>query len=60
MTQGMVEITSLGEIVAIVRPFNAPFRRVVEKAGFEHRRRVTLSDQCEYDYFILSKAKERR
>ncbi|KZE75336.1 GNAT family N-acetyltransferase [Paenibacillus elgii] len=54
------ECTSLGEIVAIVKPFNAPSRRVVEKAGFEHRRRVTLSDQCEYDYFILSKAKERR
>lgn len=47
--------SSLEEIVAIVKPFNIASRRVLEKAGFGLTRRVTLSDQAEYDYFVLER-----
>ncbi|MNH87933.1 hypothetical protein D3C73_404280 [compost metagenome] len=58
--KGMVDYvfgrSSLQEIVAIVKPFNVSSKRVIEKAGFTHRRLTTLTDQCEYDYFSVEKA----
>ncbi|WP_161601568.1 GNAT family N-acetyltransferase [Paenibacillus luteus] len=47
--------TELEQITAIVKPFNGASRRVVEKAGFQHLKRVRLSDEVEYDYFQLEK-----
>lgn len=45
----------LKQVVAIVKPFNKPSSRVLDKAGFEHRLLVTLSDGSDYDYFVLQK-----
>jgi ribosomal-protein-alanine N-acetyltransferase len=52
MIRNVFNISSLDEIVAIVKPFNHSSRRVLEKAGFRCIRRVTLSDDADYDYFV--------
>lgn len=58
--QGMISYvfhhSSLPEIVAIVKPFNVASRRVLEKSGFEHQKLIRLSDNSDYNYFILQKS----
>jgi len=55
IVDSMFRHTQLSEIVAIVKPFNIPSRKVVEKAGFRHVELRTLADGAEYDYFTKRK-----
>jgi ribosomal-protein-alanine N-acetyltransferase len=55
MMRYVLNISSLDDIVAIVKPFNNSSSRVLEKAGFRCIRRVTLSDDADYDYFVVER-----
>jgi [ribosomal protein S5]-alanine N-acetyltransferase len=58
--QGMVayvfEHSNLQQIVAIVKPFNAASRKVLEKSGFQHVRNIILSDG--HDYHFLTRGRD--
>lgn len=47
--------TALDHVTAIVKPFNVPSRRLLEKVGFQHVRRTTLADDQIYDCFGLER-----
>lgn len=55
MTSYVFHQSNLQEIVAIIKPFNAASRRVLEKSGFAHQKLIRLSDNSDYNYFILQR-----
>jgi len=50
--------TELDHVAAIVKPFNAPSRRVLQKVGFQHLRQATLGDGQNYGYFGFDRPTE--
>lgn len=45
--------SSLDRVVAIVKPYNVQSRRVAEKAGFQYKQTLKLSDGSDYDYLAM-------
>ncbi|MCD9020948.1 GNAT family N-acetyltransferase [Cohnella silvisoli] len=58
-TTGMVSYvfnhSLLMQIVAIVKPFNLASTRVIEKTGFKHVQLLGLSDNSNYNYYVLER-----
>lgn len=59
LTTYLFEHTQLNRIVGIVKPFNVPSRKVLERTGFHYVTRRRLADGAAYDYFERFKDKEQ-
>jgi len=58
LTTYMFEHTLMDRIVGIVKPFNVPSRKVLERTGFHYVSRRRLADGADYDYFEKFKVQE--